>query len=189
MLDRHAGTPSTRGRRTGLLPRAAALLGAGLLLAACGSSEPATGGSGNSGNSGAAGVDTREHPQLGTILTDSSGDTLYFAEQEAGGKIQCKEGCLSIWVPMTMPGDAPPAGEVEGLGVIRRDDNGQNQLTWQGKPLYTFTLDKKPGDISGDNVADDFSGVHFVWHAAALNAQPGGGTESPMTTTSGGYGY
>lgn len=166
-------------------PRAAALMCAGLLLAACGSSEPAATGPGGGG------VTTRDHPQLGKILTDSSGDTLYFAEQEADGKIRCKEGCLSIWTPMTMAGEAKPPTDIPGLGTVRREDNGKNQLTYQGMPLYTFTLDKNAGDTQGDNAQDDFSGVHFVWHAVTVGGQPpGGGGSQPMTTTSGGgYGY
>lgn len=168
--------------RTGLL--CVGLMCAGL-LAACGSSEPAATGSGG------ASVMMRDHPQLGKILTDASGDTLYFAEQEADGKIRCREGCLSIWTPMTTAADAQLPAGIPGLGTVRREDNGTSQLTYQGMPLYTFTLDKNAGDTTGDNAQDDFSGVHFVWHAVTVGGQPpGGGASQPMPTTSGdGYGY
>jgi len=169
--------------------RLAAFIGAGLLLAACGNGATSDG-SGNSGNaSGGGDVATRDHPQLGTVLTNSSGRTLYFTDQEADGKVRCVEGCLSFWSPMVMSSSTAP-DQVEGLGVIQREGGGENQLTYQGKPLYTFSLDKAEGQVGGDKVEDDFSGTHFVWHAVVVGGQPaGGGTQPPAETTDGGYGY
>jgi predicted lipoprotein with Yx(FWY)xxD motif len=171
--------PDHKAIRGTLSRRAGAVLGTGLfvLLAACGSDEPAA----------PASVATRDHAQLGRILTDTSGRTLYFADQEADGTLRCVEGCLEVWVPATVPDGERPAGDgVADLGVLRRSDNGQNQLTYQGKPLYRFELDSAAGEAKGDNAQDDFNGTHFVWHAVAIGQQP----DAPAPTTGdGGYGY
>ena len=39
---------------------------------------------------------------------------------------------------------------------ITRDD-GSMQWAYDGKPLYTFKMDEKPGDMKGDGMKD-------VWH-------------------------
>ncbi|TCC44198.1 hypothetical protein E0H75_35630 [Kribbella capetownensis] len=41
-----------------------------------------------------------------------------------------------------------------------------NQLTYQGKPLFTFRLDKGPAEHNGHNLDDTFGDAKFTWHAA-----------------------
>lgn len=151
------------------LTRVATMLTAAILLAACGTTEKA-----------AATIHTQEHPQLGSILVDKSGQTLYFTDQEADGTLLCVDECLQFWFPAEGQ-DATSAG-VPALDVRRRADNAQDQLTYQGKPLYTFRLDKSSGDAKGNGVEDDFAGTHFVWHAATI------GATSTSTTGGGDYG-
>lgn len=155
----------------------ATMLASAMVLAACGTSA----GSGTTENADNATVRTADHPDIGTILVDTSGKTLYFAEQEKDGSVKCVDDCLDIWIPAVSPDSGEPTG-VEGLGVMRRSDNSQQQLTYEGKPLYTFQLDKAAGDAKGNAVEDDFGGTHFVWRAATVGAaqQPdtgGGGYE------------
>jgi predicted lipoprotein with Yx(FWY)xxD motif len=180
MFDQKASAPPAARMKRGAA-RIAALVGAGLLLAACG--DDATSNSGSGGGT-AGGVGTRDS-QIGKILTDSKGMTLYFADQEADGKIRCVDTCLSMWAPVMM--DSAPSGVADGLAVMDRQSSGK-QLTFQGKPLYTFRLDTAAGDTRGDRAEDDFSGTHFVWHAAVIGGQPQDGGSSP-TSDSGGYGY
>ena len=186
MFDQNAQAPPCTGTSGGItVPRLAALIGAGLLIAGCGGNAATPGGGGDAG-SAAGSVATRDHPQLGTVLTNSSGRALYFTDQEADGKVRCVEACLSFWSPMVTP-DATAPAQVKDLGVIQRD--GQNQLTYQGKPLYTFSQDTAEGQVTGDKVEDDFSGTHFVWHAVVLGGQPSGGDTQSPSETGGGYGY
>jgi len=157
-----------------------ALLGLGVLLAGCGSETPAA--------TGTAALSTADLPQVGRTLVDSAGKTVYFADQEASGTIHCTGACLGFWFPVTTTGTTAPA--VPGgpqLGIVKRTDNGQNQLVLEGKPLYTFRLDGAPGASTGNNLGDDFDGVHFSWHAATLGGTapvPSAGTAAP----GGGYG-
>lgn len=153
-----------------------------LSLAGCGDAEPAGGAGGST-----SGVTTRDDPRLGTILTDAAGRTLYFAEQETDGGIRCTAGCLRVWKPMEMPQGASADARIADLGVLRRPDTGQQQLTYRGKPLYTFVRDAGPGEVGGDNVRDAFDGTGLVWHAAVVDGAPPGG--GPEPTADGGYGY
>jgi predicted lipoprotein with Yx(FWY)xxD motif len=90
----------------------------------------------------------------GTVLTDTKGMTLYTYDKDAAGKSNCVDQCAVNWPPaMAMPTDKP----VGDLTIIKRPD-GTLQWADEGKPLYTFIQDKKPGDMTGDNMKE-------VWHA------------------------
>jgi predicted lipoprotein with Yx(FWY)xxD motif len=114
-------------------------------------------------------VTTLDHPRLGRILVDSAGRTLYFADQERDGTIECVDECLGFWFPVT-PAEpaAPVVPGVRGLALVHRNDTGRDQLSFQGRPLYSFGLDDKRGDVTGDNLSDTFDGTFFTWHAARV---------------------
>jgi predicted lipoprotein with Yx(FWY)xxD motif len=92
---------------------------------------------------------------IGTVLTDSAGMTLYTYDKDEGGKSMCNGPCASNWPPLMADAGAQPTGEYT---VITRDD-GSKQWAYDGKPLYTWTKDAKPGDTTGN-------GVNNVWHVA-----------------------
>ncbi len=91
----------------------------------------------------------------GQILTDQKGMTLYVFDKDAGGKSTCNGQCATNWPPLAAPADAKPMGKYT---VVTRDD-GAKQWAYNGKPLYTWVKDAKPGDTTGD-------GVNNVWHIA-----------------------
>jgi predicted lipoprotein with Yx(FWY)xxD motif len=162
-----------------------------LTLAACGG-----GGSGNaSGTAAPSGggqtVSVRHVDGLGSVLTDSAGKALYSPDEEADGRIRCTGGCTSFWTPLAPGGSAPTAAPGVGrLGVLSRPD-GMQQVTEDGKPLYTFAEDSA-GDLKGNGFVDDFGGQHFTWHAVLADgttaSSPGAPSGGP-SATSPGYGY
>ncbi|HEY7944610.1 MAG TPA: hypothetical protein VIH15_08915 [Casimicrobiaceae bacterium] len=90
----------------------------------------------------------------GGMMTDSGGMTLYTFDNDTGGKSACNGPCAAIWPPLTAGGDAKASGD---WTTIARDD-GSKQWAFKGKPLYHWSKDKKPGDMTGD-------GFNGVWHA------------------------
>jgi predicted lipoprotein with Yx(FWY)xxD motif len=88
----------------------------------------------------------------GGMLVDAKGMTVYTYDKDSGGKSTCTGQCAENW-PAVKAGDAPLSAP---YGSIARED-GSKQLTYKGKPLYTFVKDKKAGDKAGDKVKD-------VWH-------------------------
>ncbi|HEX9449269.1 MAG TPA: hypothetical protein VF920_14870 [Dongiaceae bacterium] len=89
----------------------------------------------------------------GAILTDHRGMTLYTYDPDQTGLSACTGLCAAAWPPVFARPSATATGH---LSVIARAD-GSPQWALDGKPLYTYQADKKPGDIKGD-------GVDGVWH-------------------------
>jgi predicted lipoprotein with Yx(FWY)xxD motif len=90
-------------------------------------------------------------------LTDARGMTLYTSDRDIAnsGKSVCNGPCADNWPPlMAKEGDKDQGNYT----VVTRDD-GKKQWAYNGKPLYLWAKDKKPGDKTGD-------GVNKVWHAA-----------------------
>ena len=114
-------------------------------------------------------VQTASNPNLGTILVNAQGMTLYYLTSEAGGKFACSGGCLNFWPPLLLPAgtSAPTAasGVTGTLGVATRPD-GSKQVTYNGFPLYNFANDKAPGDTNGNGIRA-FGGA---WFAATANS-------------------
>jgi predicted lipoprotein with Yx(FWY)xxD motif len=162
----------------------AGLVAAVALAAGCGSSA-ANGGGGGSANTT---VRSAQSSQLGTsVLVNRRGMTLYTLSAERAGRLICTRSstipggsasCLSMWLPLTVAKGSTPTGTAR-LGTITRSDNGATQVTWHGRPLYTFAGDKAPGDASGNGFKDV-----GVWQAATLASSP-----SSSSGGGGGYGY
>lgn len=160
-------------------------------VAACASTPGNDGGQRDSnagGPAAPAAVAVRDVGGVGPTVVDGSGKTTYFSDQEVDGSVRCVGECLSFWSPVVAAGGPSGTGQIPGLGAVQRTDNGQNQVTYQGKPLYTFSLDGTPGQHAGDNVSDVFAGQRFTWHAALAGA-PAAKTAPGSTAPGNGYGY
>jgi predicted lipoprotein with Yx(FWY)xxD motif len=173
--------------KKGLAPLAV-LVFAGLAIAVsgCGGSASAGGSATTSSSPSSMTVAVKHVGGVGNVLVDSKGDALYSPDQEANGMISCKGSCTSIWVPLTLSAGAKPtgAGDVNTmLGTVHRPD-GSMQVTFRGKPLYTFVEDSGPGMVSGNGFHDQFGGQQFTWHVAAVGA-----VSSSGTSTARGYSY
>lgn len=153
-----------------------------MLLAACGGDEGSSDGGNQPEVDSNATVSVFEDHSLGWILVDSSGAALYTSEQETDGTVRCVASCAAEWPPLTVDsGQKPTAnGEVPGaLGTVARED-GTTQVTLDGVPLYTFSLDGQPGEVSGNGLSDAFDGTTFTWHVAtASGAQVTATPEAP----------
>lgn len=90
----------------------------------------------------------------GEILTDADGMTLYFFTRDVSGESQCEDGCLGNWpvfyVEDIDPGDNLNTSDFEN---ITRED-GEQQTTYKGWPLYYFSGDSEAGQTNGDGVND-----------------------------------
>jgi predicted lipoprotein with Yx(FWY)xxD motif len=84
----------------------------------------------------------------GPALTNAQGMTLYTFDKDSDGKSVCNGPCAANWPPFAADADAQASGSYT---VVIRDD-GSRQWAYQGRPLYTWAKDAKPGDITGDGV-------------------------------------
>jgi predicted lipoprotein with Yx(FWY)xxD motif len=107
----------------------------------------------------AAKVAVATSAQLGKMLVDGSGRSLYLFTKDELGLSNCYDQCARAWPPLLTAG-TPEAGEGAAkdlLGTTTRKD-GSTQVTYNGWPLYYWARDTKAGDTTGQNVG----GVWFV---------------------------
>lgn len=182
---------SRRSRRARRLVYSGGVAAIGLVLVAgCGSSGSSSGASpSSSGNAAASGALVQMKNQT---LVDKAGMTLYSPDQEASGKVVCTGPCTHFWTPLTISGGTPPTVNDVTLTTIKRPD-GKTQLAYQNAPLYTFTLDKSPGDMNG-NTGDNFSiggkNVPFTWKAVTAGGTNNAPAPSSSSSSNGNpYGY
>jgi predicted lipoprotein with Yx(FWY)xxD motif len=83
------------------------------------------------------------------VYTGDSGMTLYtFDRDTAGtGKSVCNGPCAGLWPPLY----ADDAAKTTGPWTVITRDDGKKQWALNGKPVYFFSRDTKPGERSGDN--------------------------------------
>ncbi|MCL7428487.1 MULTISPECIES: SCO0930 family lipoprotein [unclassified Streptomyces] len=100
--------------------------------------------------------------ELGQVLTDSAGLTLYRFDKDTAEppKTNCEGDCATTWPPV--PADDASAGagvDKSQLGEVTRPD-GTKQLTIGGWPAYRYAKDVNAGDTKGQ-------GVGGTWYALA----------------------
>ena len=115
---------------------------------------------------------------LGDILTDASGRSLYLRTDDERDKSTCSGGCAQTWPPLLTAGDAPAGAGVTAdlLGTNSRDD-GNTQVTYNGWPLYYYSPDEKAGDAKGQ-------GVGGVWFVVSPEGEAVGAPTPTPTPTS-----
>jgi predicted lipoprotein with Yx(FWY)xxD motif len=120
------------------------------------------------------------HSQLGSILVDGHGHSLYLFERDRNGKSSCYGGCAGEWPPLIASGKPHAKSGVKAawLGRTKRRD-GRWQVTYRGHPLYTFSGDTSRGQTNGEGL-DDFGGWWYL-------LSPAGAKVVGSTGTTGGY--
>lgn len=94
--------------------------------------------------------------ELGQVLVDAEGRTLYTFDQDSPSHSNCSGACLEKWPPLT----ATAAGASrDGFSLVTREDDSL-QWAYMGQPLYYWFQDEKPGDTLGDGVNDAWHVVH-----------------------------
>jgi predicted lipoprotein with Yx(FWY)xxD motif len=126
-----------------------------------------------SGGGEAAPVSTGNAKEVGEVLVDSEGMTLYYFEkdQKGSGKSKCAGPCAEAWPPLLTEGEpkAMSGANASMLGTIERSD-GTTQVTYAGWPLYTFVEDKKPGEDNGT----DSKAFGASWYPLHPNGEKAG---------------
>jgi predicted lipoprotein with Yx(FWY)xxD motif len=134
---------------------------------------------------GAAVIETATNPEVGTILVDSEGRTVYTFTKD-GAAVECTGPCRGAWPAVLLPegtDSATGAAGVTGLGTTSVD--GGEQVTVDDLPLYTFSGDAAAGEVNGNGI-ESFGGVWRVVVVGSAGAGTGAGTDSSTTTPTNG---
>jgi predicted lipoprotein with Yx(FWY)xxD motif len=94
-----------------------------------------------------------ESSDLGDILVDGEGRTLYVFDNDTDENSTCYDDCEANWPPLTEEVEAGEGVDASLLSTSERED-GSAQVTYAGRPLYYFAADQAPGDTNGQGVGD-----------------------------------
>jgi predicted lipoprotein with Yx(FWY)xxD motif len=91
---------------------------------------------------------------LGKILVDGQGRTLYGFTPDEAGTPTCYDACKATWPPLLAEGDITVGAGLDdsAFSTVARTDSG-NQVKVSNWPLYYFASDAAPGDTNGQGVA------------------------------------
>ncbi|MBN8788837.1 MAG: hypothetical protein J0I84_17260 [Terrimonas sp.] len=106
---------------------------------------------------------------LGSYLTDTLGNTLYYFSNDYNGQNNCSGGCAALW-PVYYAGDITQESLGEGLDIADfaeiTTSSGGKQTTYKSWPLYYYAplvsganIRESPGEIKGE-------GFNNVWYVA-----------------------
>ena len=107
-------------------------------------------------------VKTTKVRKYGKVLVDQKGMALYYNADDKASHWACTGACLVVWPPLTVPpGEtlAQLSNGIRGVGTVAGVTG--RQVTWDGKPLYTFNHDS-PGTVKGE-------GIGHVWYVVQLS--------------------
>jgi predicted lipoprotein with Yx(FWY)xxD motif len=132
-------------------------------------------------------------PNLGSIVVNGKGLTLYHVSTEKNGHVACTGNCLYYWFPVVVKSKAAivlgPGLSKAKIGTIKRPGGGL-QVTYNKLPLYRYYLDRGPGQVKGQGEKDAAGSWYVVSTSGkVVTRKPGNGstTSTSGTTTVIGY--
>jgi predicted lipoprotein with Yx(FWY)xxD motif len=175
----------TRSRFITLFATVAVVPLAALAVAGCGgnSSDTSASTAPSTTTSGRPGTVDVANSDLGTILVNAQGRTLYLFQKDSGTTSECTGACASAWPPLRANGKPTVgAGATASLvGTTQRSD-GAPQVTYNGHPLYLYQGDTQAGDTTGEG-STAFGGGWYAVSSAGDQVTGSAATPAP----SGGY--
>lgn len=125
-----------------------------------------------------------DHPQLGKIVVDADGYTLYRHKGDTDDPMAstCNGECALAWPPVPAIDATGSQGLTVNVTNFKRED-GSVQSSLDCWPLYRFAKDTAPGQVNGHGGAD---GTFF---AVTPDGKFANGGKPIATTTTEGNGY
>jgi predicted lipoprotein with Yx(FWY)xxD motif len=100
---------------------------------------------------------------IGFVLAEANHQVVYtYDKDKAGGVPTCTGTCAQTWLPATGMPQAGPGDHFPGQFALVKNASGVEQITYDGKPLYTLA-GAKPLLTTGN-------GQGGLWHVVKLSA-------------------
>ena len=100
----------------------------------------------------------------GRILVDGKGFALYAFTRDGRGRSRCAGECARAWPPYIVRGAVRAgsgAGAAAGDSASRAAPTAARQVTFDGRPLYYYVGDRRPGQVLCQNVSE-YGGLWLV---------------------------
>ncbi|WP_228453419.1 COG4315 family predicted lipoprotein [Streptomyces alkaliterrae] len=95
--------------------------------------------------------------ELGRILVDQSGRTLYGFTKDKDGASNCDADCVAVWPALITPGEVKPGDGVRpGMLRTARQGGDVTQAAYGEWPLYYYVGDTGPGETNGQGLDDEW---------------------------------
>ncbi|MEU3646865.1 hypothetical protein AB0E59_26025 [Lentzea sp. NPDC034063] len=123
-------------------------------LAACGNEAPQQG----SRQEAPAKVEVKiAQSDLGPILVDQTGRTLYAFTKDENKSSACDADCIAVWPALTAESkvDAKDGADVQLVSQI----DESSQAVYGKWPLYYYVGDQVAGDLNGQGVDDEWFAI------------------------------
>ncbi|MEV4329605.1 hypothetical protein AB0K02_03550 [Streptomyces sp. NPDC049597] len=96
---------------------------------------------------------TTAESELGTILVDGKGRTLYGFTKDKPGQATCDADCIAVWPALISPADVTADGAADpALLKETKLSAGAEQAVYGDWPLYYYVGDVTPGDVNGQGL-------------------------------------
>lgn len=126
-------------------------------------------------------IDLTTDPTLGPVLVDNNGMTLYVLTKDSPDTSTCDAACQANWPPL-VSSTTPKAGPGVDASLIglASFQSSEKIVTYDHRPLYYKTTDKKAGDKTGEDV----NSVWFLVSPTGQPVQPAGSNSATPTSAS-----
>jgi predicted lipoprotein with Yx(FWY)xxD motif/sugar lactone lactonase YvrE len=111
-------------------------------------------------------VSVRTLPNVGAVLVNAEGHTLYTFAPDNHSKVTCVSSCASVWPPLKLASGETAAGSPPLKASLLSSDpdpEGGSVITYAGWPLYTYEADSAAGQDNGQTI--EANGGH--WYVIA----------------------
>jgi predicted lipoprotein with Yx(FWY)xxD motif len=112
---------------------------------------------------------------LGRLIVDGRGRTLYLFERDKHGRSACSGACAAVWMPLVTHGKpvAIHGAKQSLLGVVRRAD-GRRQVKYAGHPMYRYIGDTMRGQTNGEGSQEFGAGCWDALTPSGKKIESGG---------------
>jgi predicted lipoprotein with Yx(FWY)xxD motif/sugar lactone lactonase YvrE len=112
-------------------------------------------------------VSVRTLPNVGAVLVNAEGHTLYTFAPDQHSKVTCVSACAAVWPPLKLASGETATGPQLKASLLGSDPDpeGGSVVTYAGWPLYTYAADGSAGQDNGQAI--DASGGHWYVIAAS----------------------
>lgn len=100
-------------------------------------------------------LSVRTLPNVGAVLVNAEGRTLYTFAPDKHSKVTCVSSCATLWPPLKLASGETAAGPPQLKASLLGSDpdpEGGRVVTYAGWPLYTYAADGAAGQDNGQAI-------------------------------------